>query len=253
VIPTVEELFDLAHCPWPAVFDSASEPWLALSRISAAVDAVVESRPGFYTEHRPGVFVGPRTTIAASACLEGPAVIGADCEIRHGAFVRNDVIVGDGCVIGNSTELKNCVLFDGVQVPHFNYVGDSILGYRAHLGAGVILSNVRLDGVIVRVHDTDDKTAGSRRAPGAGNGTPAADAARSSVGRRRVDTGLLKFGALIGDHVEIGCNSVLNPGTIVGRGAVIYPLSVVRGVVREGAVITGDAPGGPPHTGRPQE
>jgi NDP-sugar pyrophosphorylase family protein len=202
------------------IFTSGTEPWTALAGISSAVEHVVRNRPGFYTEHRPGIYVGPETTIADSARIEGPAVIGAGCEIRHGAFLRNDVIVGNDCVIGNSTELKNCVLFDGVQAAHFNYIGDSVLGYKAHLGAGVILSNVRLDGAFVTIVDRDER---------------AGETTESS----RIATGLPKFGALIGDGTEVGSNSVFNPGAVVGRGAVIYPLALVSGVVREGTVLTG--------------
>jgi NDP-sugar pyrophosphorylase family protein len=180
------------------------------------VRQLATERPGFYTEWRPGVFIGEGTVIADTATVIGPAIFGAGCEVRHAAFVRNDVIAGDGCVIGNSTELKNCLLLDAVQVPHFNYVGDSVLGYKAHLGAGVILSNVRLDNRNVVVTATGSVGRGERTV---------------------IDTGLQKFGALVGDGAEVGCNSVLNPGTIVGKRAIVYPLSSVRGIVPAGAVV----------------
>ena len=214
VIPKVSDLFDLSHCPVPAAFVSDDEPWLSLTRIEAAVESLALSRPDFYVEYSPGVYIGPGTTVAPTAAVGGPAVFGANCEIRHGAFVRNWVITGDGCVVGNSTELKNCLLFDNVQVPHFNYVGDSVLGYKAHLGAGVTLSNVRLD-----------------------NGTVVVTDARPGSRGARIDTGLAKFGALVGDYAEIGCNSVMNPGTIVGRRVIVYPLQSVRGVVPDRSTI----------------
>jgi NDP-sugar pyrophosphorylase family protein len=154
------------------------------------------------------VFVGKGTVIEQGAMIKGPAWIGENCEIRNGCYIRENVILGDGVVAGNSSEFKNCLVFDKAQIPHFNYVGDSILGYEAHLGAGVILSNVRLDKAPVTIHTAEGL----------------------------VSTGLRKFGALIGDHAEIGCNSVLSPGSLVGRNSVIYPGSQWRGHLPAGHI-----------------
>ena len=155
--------------------------------------------------------------VAPTAYINGPAIIGPDAEIRHCAFIRGNAIVGEGAVVGNSTELKNVILFDKVQVPHYNYVGDSILGYKSHMGAGSITSNVKSDKTLVVVKD----------------------------GEEQIATGLKKFGAMLGDHVEVGCNSVLNPGTVIGRNTNVYPLSMVRGVIpadsiykKQGEVVT---------------
>ena len=154
------------------------------------------------------VFIGEGTVVEDGAMIKGPAIIGRNCQIRHNAYLREDVIVGDGCVVGNSCELKNSLLFNNCEVPHFNYVGDSILGYKAHLGAGVVLSNVKVIKGNVAVEFEG----------------------------KRIDTGLRKFGALIGDHAQIGCNAVLNPGSIVGRNAVIYPCVNWRGVLAADSV-----------------
>lgn len=154
------------------------------------------------------VYIGKGTRIEPGAFVKGPAWIGENCEIRSGCYIRENVIVGDGCVLGNSCEFKNCLLFDGVQIPHFNYVGDSILGTGAHLGAGVILSNVRLDRGNVVVRD----------------------------GNERFETGLRKFGAVIGDHAEIGCNSVLSPGSVIGRHSIVYPCTHWTGVLPENSI-----------------
>ncbi len=155
------------------------------------------------------VFIGEGTVIENGAMIKGPAWIGANCEIRNGCYIRENVIVGDGAVLGNSCEFKNCVIFDSAQVPHFNYVGDSILGYKAHLGAGVILSNVKLDQSEVLVE------------------TPEGE---------RLSTGLRKFGAILGDAAEVGCNAVLNPGSVLGRRALVYPLTAWRGVLPEASI-----------------
>ena len=149
------------------------------------------------------MFIGAGTIVEPGAMIIGPAIIGAGCRIRHGAYIRENVVVGDGCVVGNSVELKHCVLFNQCQVPHFNYVGDSILGHKAHLGAGSILSNVKLDNQNVWINF---------------DGTP-------------IDTGLRKFGGLIGDKAEIGCNAVLNPGSIIGRDSIVYPNVSWRGIL----------------------
>jgi NDP-sugar pyrophosphorylase family protein len=162
--------------------------------------------PGDFEQIAAGVWAGKGTEIDESVRIKGPAIIGYDCAIRHTAYIRENVIIGNGAVVGNSTELKNALLFDEVQVPHFNYVGDSILGYKAHLGAGVILSNLKSVKDQIRISIDSGKS---------------------------LNTGLKKFGALIGDLAEVGCNAVLNPGTIIGRESVVYPLTMVRGVIPE--------------------
>jgi NDP-sugar pyrophosphorylase family protein len=201
------ELFDLTQTAHAALFDGCQYAWEALKSLKAYVEA--NCRPelrnrcegvAFIGEH---VCIGEGTVLEDGAMIKGPAIIGRNCEIRHNAYIRENVIVGDNCVVGNSCELKNALLFNSVTVPHFNYVGDSILGYKAHTGAGVILSNVK-------------------SIPG--NVTVEANG-------QRIDTGLRKFGALLGDGVEVGCNSVLNPGSIIGRGSVIYPATNWRGVL----------------------
>ena len=156
-----------------------------------------------YEQRGEDIWVAKNAKVAATACLNGPLIIDEEAEIRHCAFVRGSAIVGKKSVVGNSTELKNVILFNSVQVPHYNYVGDSILGYKSHMGAGSITSNVKSDKTLVAVKDQDGK----------------------------IETGLKKFGAMLGDYVEVGCNSVLNPGTVIGRHTNIYPLSMVRGVV----------------------
>ena len=156
-----------------------------------------------YTEVSPTVWVHKTAAVAPTAFLGAPCIIGAGTEVRHCAFIRGSALVGEGCVVGNSVELKNAILFDNVQVPHFNYVGDSILGYKSHMGAGSVTSNVKSDKTLVVVKN----------------------------GEEQVPTGLKKFGAMLGDHAEIGCGSVLNPGTVVGKNARVYPLSMVRGFV----------------------
>jgi NDP-sugar pyrophosphorylase family protein len=191
-------LFDLSQTDHAALFKDVEFSWEVLTRIKDYVESNVRPTQG-KVEGRAfigdKVFIGEGTVIEDGAMIKGPAIIGRNCQIRHNAYIRGHVIIGDGCVVGNSCEFKNAILFNGCQVPHFNYVGDSILGYKAHLGAGVVLSNFRsLPGnVTVQVE-----------------GVPR-------------DTGLRKFGAMIGDHADIGCNSVLNPGSIIGRNAMIYP------------------------------
>ena len=201
------DLFDLSQSEHAAIFEGCEFAWESLRKIQAYLKAHL--RPGLHNKCEgdawvgTDVFIGEGTTVEDGAMVKGPTIIGRNCQIRHGAYIRGDVIVGDNCVVGNACELKNALLFNSCHVPHFNYVGDSILGFHAHLGAGVVLSNVKsLPGnVMVEV-----------------DGKP-------------FDTGLRKFGALLGDHAEIGCNSVLNPGSIVGRGAVIYPCTNWRGIL----------------------
>jgi NDP-sugar pyrophosphorylase family protein len=161
-----------------------------------------------YSKVSEDVWIAKSAKVAPTAYINGPAIIGKEAEIRHCAFIRGNAIVGEGAVVGNSTELKNVILFNKVQVPHYNYVGDSILGYKVHMGAGSITSNVKSDKTLVKVN----------------------------LGEEKIVTGLKKFGAILGDNVEVGCNSVLNPGSIIGRNSNIYPLSMVRGFVEEGSI-----------------
>ena len=200
----VSELFDLSRTLAAAIFEGLVYPWQALPLISKFILQLGETLPeSAYERREGGIYIARSAKIYPSAYLQGPLIVDEGAEIRHCAFVRGSAIVGKGAVVGNSTELKNCLLFDKAQVPHFNYVGDSILGYRAHMGAGAITSNVRSDKKPVVVH--------------AASGD--------------IETGFKKFGAMLGDDVEVGCNTVLNPGVVLGRGAWVYPGSLVRGVV----------------------
>ena len=202
------DLFDLSHTQAGIYLRSYEYPWEALSHIK---DWILELGPSLgneYSEVSPQVWVHNTATIAPSAYVGSPCIIGKNTEVRHCAFIRGSALIGDHCVIGNSTELKNVILFDNVQVPHYNYVGDSILGYKAHLGAGAVTSNVKSDKTLVSVKSHTET----------------------------IETGLKKFGAMLGDFVEVGCNSVLNPGTIVGCHSNIYPASCVRGVVPENSI-----------------
>ena len=199
------DLFDLSHTRAADYLAQFRQPWEALAGIK---DLILTLGPGLgdeYTEVSPNVWVHNTAQVAPTAYLGAPCIIGANTEVRHCAFVRGSALVGDGCVVGNSVELKNVILFDGVQVPHYNYVGDSILGYKSHMGAGSITSNIKSDQTLITIRN----------------------------GGEAIPTGLLKIGAMLGDRVEVGCNSVLNPGTIIGRNSNIYPLSCVRGVVPE--------------------
>ena len=201
-------LYDLNHTMAGAYLAGFEYPWQALKGIK---DLILELGPGLgedYTEAAPTVWVHKTAKIAPTAYLGAPCIIGANTEVRHCAFIRGSAMVGENCVVGNSVELKNVILFDNVQVPHYNYVGDSILGYKAHMGAGSLTSNVKSDKTLVVVKNGDEK----------------------------IETGLKKFGAMVGDFVEVGCNSVLNPGTVVGRNSNIYPTSCVRGVVPEKSI-----------------
>ena len=183
-------------------------PWQALSGIRDLILSLGPKLGADYVEIQDQIWVHRTAKIAPTAFLGAPCIIGADTEVRHCAFIRGSALVGEKCVVGNSVELKNVILFDGVQVPHFNYVGDSILGYKAHMGAGAVTSNVKSDKTLVVVKN----------------------------GEERLETGLKKFGAMLGDFVEVGCNSVLNPGTVIGKHSSIYPTSCVRGVVPENAI-----------------
>ena len=206
---TIHDLYDLTHTQAADYLAGFTYPWEALGGIKGLIVTLGEALdPADYDQPAPQVWVHRTATVAPTAYLGAPCIIGAGTEVRHGAFIRGSALVGEGCVVGNSAELKNVILFDNVQVPHYNYVGDSILGYKAHMGAGSITSNVKSDKTPVVVRSGDES----------------------------IPTGLKKFGAMLGDHVEVGCNSVLNPGTVIGRGSNIYPLSSVRGVVPEGSI-----------------
>ncbi|HUB87574.1 MAG TPA: DapH/DapD/GlmU-related protein [Verrucomicrobiae bacterium] len=201
------DLFDLAQTEHAAVFDGCEFAWDALKKIEAHITANLKPELRNQCEGRAyigeKVFIGEGTVLEDGVMIKGPAIIGKNCRIRHNAYLRENVIIGDGCVVGNSTEIKNSLLFNGAQAPHFNYVGDSILGCKAHLGAGVKISNFKLlpGNIFIEL-----------------DGQP-------------FDTGLRKFGALLGDGAEVGCNAVLNPGSILGRGAVIYPNVFWRGIL----------------------
>jgi NDP-sugar pyrophosphorylase family protein len=201
------DLFDLAQTEHAAIFDGGHFAWDALKKIEAYLAANLKPELRNKCEGRAfigeQVFIGEGTVVEDGVMIKGPAIIGKNCQIRHNAYLRENVIIGDGCVVGNSSELKNALLFNGAQAPHFNYVGDSILGHKAHLGAGVKISNVKLlpGNIFVELE-----------------GQP-------------FDTGLRKFGALLGDGAEAGCNAVLNPGSILGRGAIVYPNVFWRGIL----------------------
>ena len=205
-----KDLYDLSHTMAAELLAECEHPWLALPKLKEYISGLIAklSENDDYYFYSENVLVSKSAVISPNATICGPAVIGASTEVRTGAFIRGSVIVGEGCVVGNSCELKNAVLFDNVQVPHFNYVGDSILGYRSHTGAGVITSNVKSDKTLVTVK---------------GEGI-------------NIETGLKKFGAMLGDFVEVGCNSVLNPGTVIGRHTNVYPLSSVRGVIPDNSI-----------------
>ena len=194
----LRELFSLEHTLAKTYLEQFDHPWEALAGIGDMIRSMGPELEAYCCLYGQ-VWVHPSATVDASVLMEGPCIIGPDTELRQGAYIRGNVLVGSGCVVGNSTELKNVIIFDSVQVPHYNYVGDSILGYKAHLGAGAVCSNVRGDKGIVTV-----------------GGAP---------------TGRKKVGAMVGDRAEIGCHTVLNPGAVIGRGARVYPVSSVRGIV----------------------
>ena len=202
------DLFDLNHTMAADYLAGFPYPWQALKGIKALIVQLGEQLGEEYDQIAPQVWVHKTAVIAPTAYLGAPCIIGPGTEVRHCAFVRGSALVGENCVVGNSVELKNVILFDRVQVPHYNYVGDSILGYKAHMGAGSLTSNVKSDKTLVVVKQ----------------------------GQEQMETGLKKFGAMVGDFVEVGCNSVLNPGTVVGRNSNIYPLSCVRGCVPENSI-----------------
>ncbi|MBR3468657.1 MAG: UDP-N-acetylglucosamine pyrophosphorylase [Lachnospiraceae bacterium] len=200
---TIQDLYDLDHTLAKEYLSQFTYPWEALKGIKDMILALGETLGDDYEEVSEHVWVHKTATVFPSAYLGAPCIIGPETEVRHGAFIRGSALVGANCVVGNSAELKNVILFDHVQTPHYNYVGDSILGYYSHMGAGSITSNVKSDKQLVVVHD----------------------------GTEKVETGIKKFGAMLGDHVEVGCNAVCNPGTVIGRNSNVYPTSSVRGVV----------------------
>ena len=205
----IKDLYDLNETVAAKLFDGVEYPWEVLANIGDFIIELGKTLPEDKFDHpQEDIWIAKDVTIAKTATLNGPLIIDEGTEVRPGAFIRGKVIVGKDCVVGNSTELKNVVLFNTVQVPHYNYVGDSILGTHSHMGAGSITSNVKSDKTLVVVKDGEEK----------------------------IETGLKKFGAMLGDYVEVGCGSVLNPGTVIGRNVNIYPLSSVRGVVKANSI-----------------
>ncbi len=209
---TILDLFDLQHTAAADYLQQFSYPWEALQGISDLIASLgTQLNTEAYSQPAPQVWVHKTAKVAPTAYLGAPCIIGANTEVRHCAFIRGSALVGEGCVVGNSTELKNVILFDGVQVPHYNYVGDSILGYKAHMGAGSVTSNVKSDKAPVVIH-----------------------------AQPPIPTGRKKVGAMLGDFVEVGCNSVLNPGTVIGRHSNVYPTSCVRGVLPANTIYKND-------------
>ncbi|MBE5787047.1 MAG: UDP-N-acetylglucosamine pyrophosphorylase [Clostridiales bacterium] len=210
---TTRNLFDLTHTLAAPLLDKTEYPWEALDEIKAFILALGPSLPADeYDQRGENIWIARDAVIFPNNYIAGPCIIGHGTEVRPGAFIRGSALIGDHCVVGNSTELKNCILFDHVQVPHYNYVGDSILGYRSHLGAGALTSNVKSDKSPVTVRCGEEKAA----------------------------TGRKKLGAMVGDFAEVGCHAVLNPGTVIGKNASVYPLSSVRGTVPENHICKGD-------------
>ena len=200
----IEDLYDLKETIAVDIFDGLKFPWEVLPKIKDFIVKLGETLPeDRYERKGENIWIAKNARVFPSAYIAGPCIIDEDAEVRHCAFIRGSAIVGKGCVVGNSTELKNVILFNKVQVPHYNYVGDSILGFKSHMGAGSITSNVKSDKTLVVVKSDGEN----------------------------IETGLKKFGAMLGDNVEVGCNSVLNPGTVVGRSTNIYPTSCVRGYI----------------------
>lgn len=210
----ISNLYDLTKTIAADLFEKKTYPWEILPELADFICVLGKKLdPDVYEQRGEDIWIAKSANVAPTACLNGPLIIDEEAEIRHCAFIRGKAIVGKNCVVGNSTELKNVVLFDNVQVPHYNYVGDSVLGYKSHMGAGSITSNVKSDKTLVVVKSDKEK----------------------------IETGLKKFGAMLGDFVEVGCNSVLNPGTVIGRHSNIYPTSSVRGVIPTNSIFKDQA------------
>lgn len=210
---TIKDMYDLDHTMAKEYLEQFTYPWEALAGIKELIVKLGEQLdPNEYDEVSEHVWVHKTAHVFPSAYLGAPCIIGPRTEVRHCAFIRSSALVGADCVVGNSVELKNVILFDHVQTPHYNYVGDSILGYYSHMGAGSITSNVKADKKLVVVHHGDEQ----------------------------IETGLKKFGAMLADHVEVGCNAVLNPGTVIGRWSNVYPTSCVRGVIEDHSIWKND-------------
>lgn len=206
----IEKLLDLSHTRAEALFANANYPWEVLPHIKDFILKLGAQLPEAEFEKRAAdIWIHKSAKIAPSASIAGPCIIDAETELRHCAFIRGSALIGKNCVVGNSVEIKNAILFDGVQTPHYNYIGDSVLGYKSHLGAGAVTSNVKSDHGLVVVRDADARHA----------------------------TGLKKFGAIVGDGAEVGCNAVLNPGTILGRHSSVYPTTCARGTVPENGIL----------------
>ncbi len=205
----IKELFDLDKTIAAEVFEGCEYPWQVLSKIKEFTLSLGEKLDKEkFDEISPNVWVSKSAKVAPTAFIAPPCIIDEGAEVRHCAFIRGGVIVGKNSVVGNSTEMKNSIIFDNVQIPHFNYIGDSILGYKSHLGAGAVTSNVKSDKTLVSIKNGDEK----------------------------IETGLKKFGAMVGDYTEVGCNSVLCPGSVIGRNCTVYPLSRVRGYLKENSI-----------------
>ncbi len=203
------QLYDLEQTMAAPLLKTVEMPWQALPEIGSFILGLGKTLdPAEYDQVSENVWIAKSARVAPTAFINGPCVIGREAQVRHCAFIRGNALIGEGAVVGNSTELKNVILFNGVQVPHYNYVGDSILGYKAHMGAGSITSNVKADKTSVVIRD----------------------------GGECLDTGMKKVGAMLGDYAEIGCNAVLNPGTVIGRNSQVYPTAMVRGVVPENSI-----------------
>ncbi len=210
----IANLYSLDHTIAADYLSGYTYPWEALAGIKELIISLGSALDGeLYNKIGEDIWISKTATVAPTASISGPCIIGHHTEVRHCAFIRGSALVGENCVVGNSTELKNCILFDNVQVPHYNYVGDSILGYKSHMGAGSITSNVKSDKTLVVIKSRDGE---------------------------KLETGRKKVGAMLGDFVEIGCGSVLNPGTVIGKSSSVYPLSSVRGVVPEGSIFKAD-------------
>ena len=203
------ELYDLSKTIAKPLLESAEYPWQILGKIKEFIISLGETLDkDKFDQVSPQVWIAKSAKIYPSAYIDAPCIIDENAEVRHSAFIRGGVIVGKSCVVGNSTEMKNCIIFDNVQIPHFNYVGDSVLGFKSHLGAGAVTSNVKSDKTLVTI----------------------------KCGNKKMETGLKKFGAMVGDFTEVGCNSVLCPGTVIGKNCTVYPLSRVRGYLKENSI-----------------